>query len=158
SGRRLARLAQRLGLRLAARLCQGGGEIGEEQGQNQPEVQGEQVRERHRAGIVEDQSNGVQQRQKRAYLHHEHHRVLPLDVRTEHDKGLLQGGLEQLWLEQASCPRGPAIELQFLRRELRLRWCAFQCLLHGYPHRRPLAVNQRLCQPPNGIGPRCSAT
>ena len=77
------RTAQRFGLRLAARLGQRGGEVGEQHGQEQPDVEGDEVGDRHLAGrAAEQRLHDEQQGQHGPDLDHEHHRVLPLDVRA----------------------------------------------------------------------------
>ncbi len=73
-------LAERVGLRLAPRFGQRGGEIGEQHGQRQPNVERHQVGERSLARSPNG-LNREQDAQHGADLDHEHHRVLPLDVR-----------------------------------------------------------------------------
>ena len=112
-GRVAPRPPQRVGLGLAARLGEGRGEVGEQHGQEEPEVQRDEVA-RPATWLAERRSaacDDEQERQDGADLDHEHHRVLPLDVRPQHDERLLERGPQQLRREQALAP-APARRLR----------------------------------------------
>ncbi len=80
-----------IGLGLAARLGQRGREVGEQHGQEQPDVQRDEVGDRNLARrAAERRLDDEEQRQDGADLDHEHDRIVPLDVRPQHDEGLLQ--------------------------------------------------------------------
>ena len=128
---RPAGLPQGVGLGLAAGLGNRRGEVGEQQRRHQPEVQGQQVSQAGGAGDAADLGHGVDERQHRADLDHEHHRVLPLDVRPEHHQRLPKGRLQELRFEEARLAAVPPAKFEFLRRRaggLRFKGCSRHCI------------------------------
>ena len=121
-----AGLPQGVGLGLAAGFGDRRGEVGEQQRCHEPEVQGQQVAQAGRAGDAAHLGHGVDERQHGADLDHEHHGVLPLDVRPEHDQRLPEGRLHELRVEEARLAALPPREFEFLRRRaggLRFKGC-----------------------------------
>ena len=80
--------AQGIGLGLAAGLGQRGREIREQHRQKEPNVEDDEVHRRDDS-ICHQLLNEKRERQERPDFDHEHHRVLPLDVRPQHHERLL---------------------------------------------------------------------
>jgi len=98
-------------LGLAARLGQRRREVSEQHRQEQPDVQRQQVGDRRLALVAQGDGDGVCKGQDGTDLDHEHDRVLPLDVRPEHDERLPEGGLHQIGSEQTLAPAGAPRQL-----------------------------------------------
>ena len=68
----------------------------------QPDVESDEIAHRHLAARAgEDCLHDEQQRQNGADLDHKHDRILPLDVRPQHDERLLERGAHQFRRQQA---------------------------------------------------------